>query len=146
MGHGTKAPGLAPGKVRMTIAGMVLAGPVSIDSLATRLGTSPRTLQRRLKQRGTTFWTLVAQCRFEIASALLRDTDLPVQAIARQVGYSTPGAFARAFANWAGQSPRAFRVEAAGPRPPSADWREMGRTASGHRLPSIDDPDPSEET
>lgn len=146
MRRNTKVSGRAPRRLRAAIAGLVMVGPVSLDMVAAELGTSPRTLQRRLKQRGMTFWALVAQCRFEIASALLRDTDLPVQAIARQVGYSTPGAFARAFTGWAGLSPRAFRTKAAGSRLALEDWREMGRTGPGHPIPSPHEPDPSEET
>jgi AraC-like DNA-binding protein len=91
------------------IAGLALAGTVSLEEAAKRLETSPRTLQRRLNQRGICFLALVEESRFEIAGALLRRTDLKVHEIASSIGYSTPSAFTRAFTTWAGCSPSAFR-------------------------------------
>lgn len=64
-----------------------------------RLETSPRTLQRRLHRGGLKFWDLVEQSRFEIAGALLRETDLNAQEIAARPGCGTPSTFARAFTN-----------------------------------------------
>ncbi len=104
------------------IAGLALSGSVSLETAADRLGTSPRTLQRRLTESGLNFWALVEQSRFEIAAALLRDTDLKVQEIAVRLGYSSPGGFSRAFTRWAGCSPSVFRAARC-----RAEWREMGR-------------------
>lgn len=103
-------------KLRSVIAGLALAGTVSLETVARHLGTSPRTLQRRLNQRGVCFWTLVDQSRFEIAAALLRDTDLQIKEIAMRLGYSTPGGFSRAFTRWAGCSPSVFRTGCIGAR------------------------------
>jgi AraC-like DNA-binding protein len=91
------------------IAGLALAGTVSLAAVARQLKTSPRTLQRKLNQQDICFWTLVELCRFEIAGALLRETDLKVQEIAARIGYRTPSAFARAFTRWAGCSPTEYR-------------------------------------
>jgi AraC-like DNA-binding protein len=96
-------------KVKSVIAGLALAGTVSLETAARHLGTSPRTLQRNLTKSGISFWALVEQSRFEIAIALLCDTDLKVQEIATRLGYSSPGGFSRAFARWAGCSPSDFR-------------------------------------
>lgn len=96
-------------KVKSVIAGLALAGDVSLETAARNLGTSPRTLQRRLNRRGISFRALVEQSRFEIASALLRDTELKAQEIATRLGYSSPGGFSRAFARWAGCSPSDFK-------------------------------------
>ena len=109
----TKASKQGLSKFKSVIAGLALAGTVSLEAVAEHLGTSPRTLQRRLNQCGICFWTLVEQSRFEIAAALLRDTDLQIQEIATRLGYSTPGGFSRAFARWAGCSPSAFRTTCA---------------------------------
>lgn len=97
-------------RVRSVIAALSLAGAVSLEAVAGRLQTSPRTLQRRLKGLGISFREVVEGARFEIAAALLRGTDLKVQEIAARLGYATPGTFARAFRRWAGCSPRAFRT------------------------------------
>jgi AraC-like DNA-binding protein len=99
------------------VAGLALAGSISLEAAATRLGISRRTLQRRLNRHGVNFWTLVEERRFEIAAALLRETDLKVQEIAARMGYSTPSGFARAFAKWAGLSPTRFRRVPKKPEP-----------------------------
>jgi AraC-like DNA-binding protein len=88
---------------------LVLADKLSLASVAANFGTSPRTLQRRLNRHGVTYWALVEECRFAIAGALLRETDLKVQEIATMIGYGTPGAFTRAFTGWAGRSPSVYR-------------------------------------
>lgn len=120
------APELA--QIRSVIAGLALAGTVSLAAAARQLGTSPRTLQRRLNAQGVGFWALVAQSRFEIAVVLLQGTDLTVQEIAARLGYSTPGGFARAFTSWAGHPPSAYRNAPADRHIAPPDWREMGRS------------------
>jgi AraC-like DNA-binding protein len=114
--HRTKNFEKTRAKVKLVIVGLALTGNVSLATVAESLGTSPRTLQRRLNQNGCTFWALVEQSRFEIAGALLRDTDLNVQEISTMLGYNSPNGFSRAFARWAGCSPSAFRAKPAGTR------------------------------
>ena len=48
--------------------------------------------------------------RIERASALLRDTDLPITEIAFQTGWNSLGTFGRTFRDVTGQSPSALRV------------------------------------
>jgi AraC-like DNA-binding protein len=117
-------------RVKSVVAGLVLAGTVSLKGAADHLGISSRTLQRRLKKRGISFWALVEQSRFEIAAALLCDTDLKIQEIAIRLGYSSPNGFSRAFARGAGYSPSAFRGHSARPhrvRHNGAKWAEATR-------------------
>lgn len=96
-------------RVRAVIAALALSGAVSLELAAARLQTSPRSLQRRLREREVRFGALVAETRLGIAAALLRDTELSVQEIAARMGYGAPSGFARAFGRWAGLSPRAYR-------------------------------------
>jgi AraC-like DNA-binding protein len=86
-----------------------LSGPLSVERVARHLGTSPRTLQRRLSNQGMTFRLLVDAVRLDVARSLVCHTDLPVQEVAARLGYRTPGSFARAFARWTGYSPSAYR-------------------------------------
>ncbi|MGW0328493.1 helix-turn-helix domain-containing protein [Nocardia sp. NPDC003183] len=67
---------------------------------------SPRTFQRRLAEAGTTWRD--AACR-DRAERPLRDSDLPVQSIAAQLGYTDARTLRRAFRRWNGQSPDIFR-------------------------------------
>lgn len=130
MTRGTRDFDPGDARLRLVIAGLTLSGPISLALTAHNLGISSRTLQRRLHERGISFWRMVDECRFRIAAALLRETDLSVQEIAARVGYSTPGSFARAFSRWAGQPPRAFRRATAsekGVRNIGAIWAELTR-------------------
>lgn len=132
MTHRTKDSEKTHTKVKSVVAGLALAGTVSLENAAGLLGTSPRTLQRRLNRRGISFWALVEQSRFEIAAALLRDTDLRVQEIATRLGYSSPGGFSRAFFRWAGCSPSIFRAAPAGQRQDTqngAKWADDPRSS-----------------
>jgi AraC-like DNA-binding protein len=98
-----------PARVRAYAADLALTGPVTVGRIATRLGTSPRTLQRKLAQRGVSLRALVVESRMQIARVLLCKTELDVQEIAVRAGYSTPSSFARAFVRWSGCSPQTFR-------------------------------------
>ena len=127
------------------IAGLTLEGTISLESAARLLETTPRTLQRRLSRRGLCFRALVEQSRFEIAGALLRETDLKVQEIAARIGYSAPGGFARAFTRWAGCSPIAYRCRFQSRTQGAPEWREMGRSIIRPPVAFKKVPDSSEE-
>jgi AraC-like DNA-binding protein len=47
--------------------------------------------------------------RRELAIDRLRRTDRPVKQIAREAGFGNEKSFARAFRQWTGESPSAFR-------------------------------------
>lgn len=109
MPHRTKGSEQELTRIKSVIAGLALAGTISLNAAAKLLETSPRTLQRRLSNRGKNFSELVERSRFKISRALLRETDLTVQEIAARLGYGSPSAFARAFTRWTGQAPNAYR-------------------------------------
>lgn len=88
---------------------LALSGVLTVESIARELDVSCRTFQRRLCEQDLTFRSMQAEVRLELAVELLRRTEMPVQEIARQLGHSKPGAFARAFTRWTGLSPRAYR-------------------------------------
>ncbi|MGR4878147.1 AraC family transcriptional regulator ligand-binding domain-containing protein [Streptomyces sp. LARHCF249] len=85
---------------------------VSLENVAHRLATSPRTLQRRLAENGTTWRAQVESVRHEHTMELLRSTDLPLQSIAGRVGYSDVRTLRRAVRRWEGQAPREVRAGA----------------------------------
>ncbi|MFF2073587.1 AraC family transcriptional regulator ligand-binding domain-containing protein [Kitasatospora sp. NPDC058162] len=85
---------------------------LSLERVAGRLAVSPRTLQRRLSDRGTTWREEIDAVRHEQAARLLRDTRLPVQSIAARLGYADPRALRRAFQRWTGHTPDTYRKSA----------------------------------
>ncbi|MEU3608442.1 AraC family transcriptional regulator [Streptomyces sp. NPDC035033] len=115
----------ATGRVRHLIGRALPAGPVPTpEELAERLSVSPQTLRRRLAAEGTTYQRLRDQVRRDHAIAALAAGRVSIERLSRQLGFSEPSAFHRAFRRWTGETPRAYRnrargaVPAAGPVPP----------------------------
>ena len=99
----------AASEVRRALAARVAGGDVSIQTIARHLATSPRTLQRRLAEEGTSYQNLVEATRRQAAEGYLAQSRLSAGEIAYLLGYSEPAAFHRAFRRWHGQTPAAFR-------------------------------------
>lgn len=87
----------------------MLPRPLEIAAIARALGTSRRTLQRRLADEGTRFEAISDQARYELARALLDDRERTISEVALACGFADASSFARAYQRWAGCSPRADR-------------------------------------
>lgn len=83
--------------------------PPRVGETAAALGTTRRTLQRRLASSGVTHERLVDRARLASAASLLADTDARILDVALDVGYSDHAHFTRAFRRWSGLSPRDYR-------------------------------------
>ena len=81
----------------------------SREQLARQLSIHPRTLNRRLRDAGTSFRELHNEVRHEMARQLLRDGRRGTAAIASLLEYSDATAFSRAFARWEGIPPAKWR-------------------------------------
>ena len=81
----------------------------SADDLAQMLNLSPRSLHRQLKEEGTSLQVLKDEVRRERAIELLQRTRKPVKQVAESAGFQNEKSFIRAFKQWTGQTPAAFR-------------------------------------
>lgn len=81
----------------------------NLASTAAALQMTPRTLNRRLEDEGSSFRAIKDALRRDIALARITKTTQPVAAIAAELGFSEPSAFFRAFVGWTGTSPSAYR-------------------------------------
>jgi AraC-like DNA-binding protein len=88
------------------------SGRTDLGWVARRLDSSPRTLQRRLAEAGTSWSDLLEDLRTEAAKLFLRDPALSVDEVAVLLGYAEASTFHRAFRRWTGQSPGAWRRQA----------------------------------
>ena len=82
---------------------------ICLEFIARICDLHPRTLQRLLKEENVSFRELVARQRFIVASNLLKETDLPIAEISSLLGYTHQAHFARAFRDYAGLAPMAYR-------------------------------------
>jgi AraC-like DNA-binding protein len=96
-------------EVRRAIWEGLSDGSPSLRRSASRLGVSVRTLQRRLREEGTSFAAVLDAFRHDLALHLLRDRRLAIYEVAYLLGYSDPSTFYRAFRRWWGTSPHDFR-------------------------------------
>ena len=88
----------------------LLEGYPRVDWVAAKLGTTGRSLQRRLHEQGTSFNRIVDDTLCRRAKHLLAARTIPVTEIALQLGYSDPAHFTRAFRRWTGVAPTAYRA------------------------------------
>ncbi|MBK7727487.1 MAG: AraC family transcriptional regulator [Gammaproteobacteria bacterium] len=81
----------------------------SLETIAERLCTTPRTIQRKLASEDTSFKELVEDVRKNLSFEYLQSTALSVEEIALRLGYSDAPSFSHAFKRWTGVSPRDAR-------------------------------------
>jgi AraC-like DNA-binding protein len=82
----------------------------SLIAIARALAISPRTLQRRLSEDGTTFDELREQVRADLAVNYVQQSNLRLAEISEMLGYSQQSAFSRAFKRLRGITPRQLRA------------------------------------
>jgi AraC-like DNA-binding protein len=91
-------------RLRRTVEEGLRTHELGLSRLADALHLSPRTLQRRLSDEGTSLHSVIDETRRDLALRLL-DADVPIAEAAYLVGFSEPSAFHRAFKRWTGGTP-----------------------------------------
>lgn len=77
----------------------------NFEKVAEELGTSTQTLRRRLKSEGTHYQKIKDNIRKDISIQLLVKESLPVHEVAKELGFSEPASFSKAFKIWTGETP-----------------------------------------
>lgn len=96
-------------EVRRVVRTQLMHERVSVERISGLFGMSRRTLSRRLKSEDASFNEIVNEVRFEVASQLLAETEIPLAQIAAALDYAEPSAFTHAFRRWSGSSPTEWR-------------------------------------
>lgn len=96
-------------KVKQVMMGNMQVTFPPLEVIAEMLRMTPRTLQRKLQQEGTTFRELTDAVKQELAEALLGNPELTIADIAYKLGYNEATSFQRAFRQWTGATPMEFR-------------------------------------
>ncbi len=84
-------------------------GQLKMEQAADVLHITARTLRRKLIDEGTSFQALKDDVRRDAAIHYLNQPSMPISQISRQLGFSEPAAFTRAFKQWTGVSPAGYR-------------------------------------
>lgn len=96
-------------RVTAAIVDMLPSGGIADEKIAESLNMSVRSLQRRLKEVGTTFRGILDMVRKDLAATYVRDPEIELAEIAFLLGFSEQSAFSRAFRRWTGTSPSEAR-------------------------------------
>lgn len=91
-------------QVRDALCALLRTGRADAEHVAAHLGVTPRSLQRRLKDEGTTFVAVRDELRRELALGYL-DDQLSIAEVSFLLGFSEASAFFRAFKRWTGMTP-----------------------------------------
>jgi DNA-binding response OmpR family regulator len=87
-----------------------LGAALTLAGIARALGTHEKRLSQAFRRHvGSTVFTYLGEARIRRGRQLLADTDLSVQQIAEQTGFSSAANFATAFREQAGATPTAYR-------------------------------------
>ncbi|MEK1904596.1 MAG: AraC family transcriptional regulator [Pseudomonas sp.] len=85
-------------------------GELSVEAVAQRLGISRQTLHRRLRAEQCSFTELLAEVRRRYAVQRLAQPGCTVEQLSRELGFSEPSAFYKAFKGWFGVTPKAYQA------------------------------------
>ena len=86
-----------PETVKLMIQKNLALGRSDIEALALRLPYKTRTIQRKLKEMGTSYSEALNESRFELAENLLTNSDNPLTYIAQRLCFHDLSAFSKAF-------------------------------------------------
>ena len=96
-------------QVRNLIADEFRGGDPSLERVADQLSLTPRTLQRKLHELGTSHNELLDQMRRQLEMRYLREHEMAICEVAYLLGFSESSSFHRAFKRWTGVTPKEFR-------------------------------------
>jgi AraC-like DNA-binding protein len=110
-----QSPGDTPGdevQVELAVRALLPSGRFDLPAVATEIGVCSRTLQLRLKRRGTSFQAIVDAVRIELAEKYLRQSRLSAAEIAELLHFADSSALSRFMRTKAGATPSEIRRSA----------------------------------
>ena len=93
----------------MAIQQQLMHGLPTVKNIAHRLGTSSRSLQRRLKDQGLTFKQLVTEARRYLAEYYLAQSRFNIAEIGLLLGFADHATMTKAFRKWHAMTPLEYR-------------------------------------
>jgi len=96
-------------QVKVVLKRSLASGRPELSDIASELGMSERTLQRRITEDGKSFRELLVNARQELGRQLLSDPSADIDEVACLLGYQDASSFYRAFREWEGTTPNRWR-------------------------------------
>ena len=100
-------------EVEKVLTELLPHGRAAATEVARKLGMSPRTLSRKLRDQDATYAEILDRFRAALARRYLTERELPVSEVAWLLGYNELSSFTHAFKRWTGLTPRQFRLSQA---------------------------------
>jgi len=97
------------GQVQQLIRESLSDGNLTMETISQKLGNSSRTLQRKLREEGTSYQKLFEETQSEMSKFYLQQPESRICEISYLLGFSQPSAFHRAFRRWTGLTPKVFQ-------------------------------------
>jgi AraC-like DNA-binding protein len=102
------APESTAARVRALLLKAMPSGEFGRDAIARSLNQSSSTLQRRLRDEGSSYQELLDATRHEMALEYLRQGRHSLADVAFLLGFNDQSNFTRAFRRWTGKTPREY--------------------------------------
>lgn len=96
--------------IRELIRQLLPTGAATVSVIADQFRLHPKALRRRLVAEGTNFSAVVDDVRREMAERYLRDTDMTLAHLARELGYAEQSVLSRSCQRWFSASPASLRA------------------------------------
>ena len=96
-------------RVHQLLTEALRGGDPGLAAIAKRAGMSPRTLQRKLSEEGTSHQDLLDELRRNLSKKYLQEPEISIGETAFLLGFSDPSSFHRAFRRWTGMTPKEFQ-------------------------------------
>ena len=97
-------------QVRTVIERLLGTGACGYAEVADALSMHPRTLQRRLREEGTTFEDIKEEARRDLAQRYLAHPEVPLAQVTALLDYREQSALTRSCRRWFQTTPRALRA------------------------------------
>ncbi|QKZ03542.1 AraC family transcriptional regulator [Pseudomonas eucalypticola] len=123
------AEGRVTHQARQVLCRLLPQGEPKREAVAQVLHLSQRTLQRRLREEGTSFQALLDDTRRELAEQYMAQPQMTLLEAAYLLGFADPSNFFRAFRRWFDTTPGEYRTRMLGVEAAVSDARTPACTA-----------------
>lgn len=97
-------------QVKTKIVDLLSSGMITEQDMASALNLSLRSLQRKLREEGTSYKEILEETRRDLATNYIQNSRLSISEISFLLGFSEISNFSRAFKRWHGRAPSDFRA------------------------------------